>query len=489
MSIQIEPPTPGYRKWLWIAGACVVGLVVVLAAAKVVPAMIESARSCGAGVVRSGPDDECVGVTDGGKVFAPELADIEQRILNENRAVQDSGEPYVSVVHLSPMTPGETDEGIVTMSGIRHRLEGAHLAQLAANRTAIWGNTPKIKLLLANPGSDFGQWETAVEKIEARRAADGIVAVTGISFSVQNAVRAIERLSELQIPTVGSTLTADDLPILRGFLRVSPTAAEHARTAAEYLSTRSERILIVRDDSPIDHYGRTLAEAFGASFPDDPQRFAGPVEGYDSEIGSVANTFQFMMPNICQSAPDTIYFAGRATHALTFLTALAERRCRETPIRVVTGDDMAYYRLSESPARVALETGVSVLYTGLVHPQAWQDHQERFNMHSVAQFSPDCQGPICYREFSDDSLDDFAAVMEHDAVVTAVQAIRQAAGYDGTTVESDQVLQAMKRLHGAGAVRGASGILSFDQNGLPTDKPIPILEALDGAPPRYIGLQ
>lgn len=487
MSTLIQPPPPGYRKWWWVPATIV---VVTLVATAVIwlPTVFRSDNNCGAGVVHSGPLGECAGVTDGSVVFAPELADIEKRILDENRAVESSADPYVSIVMLSPMTSGDKAEGIVTMSGIRHRLEGAHLAQLASNRTDIWGNTPKIRLLLANPGSDFAEWETAVGEIEARRDSDRIVAVTGIAFSVQNAVRAIERLTGSDIPVVGSTLTAGDLPVLRGFLRVSPSAADHARTAAEYLATRSRRILIVRDDSPVDHYGRTLAEAFAASFPDDPQRFAGTVEGYDSEIGDVANAFHYMMPNICQNAPDTIYFAGRAAHALTFLTALAERRCRELPIRVVTGDDMPYYRLSESPARVALETGVSVLYTGLVHPQAWRDHPERFNLHSVEQFSPDCTGAVCYRAFSDDTLDDFAAVMEHDAVVTAVQAIRQAAGYAGNTVHSDQVLQAMKRLHGATAVRGASGVLSFDENGLPTDKPIPILEALDGVPPRYVEL-
>ncbi|NUP27803.1 MAG: hypothetical protein HOQ44_14105 [Nocardia sp.] len=486
MSTLIQPPPPSYRKWWWVPATIAV-VVVVVAAVLWLPTVFRTDNSCGAGVVHSGPQNECAGVTDGGVVFAPELADIQQRILDENRAVESSGAPSVSIVMLSPMTPGDKTESIVTMSGIRHRLEGAHLAQLAANRTPIWGDTPKIRLLLANPGSDFAEWETAVGEIEARRDIDRIVAVTGIAFSVQNAVRAIEHLTGLQIPVVGSTLTAGDLPILRGFLRVSPTAAEHARTAAEYLATRSKRILIVRDDSPVDHYGRTLAEAFAASFPDDPQRFAGQAEGYDSDIGNVANTFHYMMPNICQNAPDTIYFAGRAAHALDFLTALAERRCRE-PIQVVTGDDMPYYRLSESPARIALETGVTVLYTGLVHPQAWQDHPERFNRFSVEQFSPDCAGPVCYRAFSDDTLEDFAAVMEHDAVVTAVQAIRQAAGSAGTIVRSEQVLLAMKSLHGATAVRGASGVLSFDENGLPTDKPIPILEALDGKPPRYIEL-
>ncbi|WP_328398038.1 hypothetical protein [Nocardia sp. NBC_00416] len=487
MSTLIQPPPPGYRKWWWVP-ALVVVVILVVGAVTWLPTVFRSDNSCGAGVVHSGPNDECVGITDGSTIFDAELTDIEHRILDENRSVETSGQPYVSIVLLSPMTTGDKPERIATVSGIRHRLEGAHLAQLAANRTGTWGDTPKIRLLLGNPGIEFAEWQTAVGAIEARRAADRIVAVTGISFSVDNAFRTIERLSELRIPVVGSTLTADDLPALRGFLRVSPSAAEHARTAAEYLSTLSRRILIVRDDSPADHYGRTLAEAFASSFPDDPQRFAGREEIYDSEIGNLDNAFHFMMPNICQNAPDTVYFAGRAAHALQFLTQLAGRRCGDTPIRVVTADDMAYYRLSDSPARMALGTEVSVLYTGLVHRQAWQDHPELFNPYSVEQFSLGCTGPVCYRDLSDDNLDDFAAVMEHDAAVTAVEAIRRAAGYAADNVQSDQVLQAMNSLHDQTAILGASGVLSFDENGLPTNKPIPILEALDGAPPRYLGL-
>ncbi|WP_280426826.1 ABC transporter substrate-binding protein [Nocardia carnea] len=487
MTTLIQPPPPGYRKWWWIPAALLLVALIVVAVIWL-PEHFRTDNSCGDGVVRAEESGECVGVTDGSVRFSDELGDIEQRILAQNTAVANSGEPYVSIVLLTPMTSGNNDEGNVTTAGIQHRLAGAHLAQLAANETSIWKRTPKIRLLLANPGVDFAAWPTVVEQIEARRAAERIVAVTGISFSFQNALDAIAELTRLGMPVIGSTLTVDDLPPWRGFLKVSPPASEHARAAAEFLAGSNDRILMVRDDSPADQYGRTLAEAFRSRFPDDPQRLVPRPETFDSEAGDVSIAFHLMMPNICRLAPGTIYFAGRGADALEFLTALATRPCNDTPIQVVTADDMPYYQLAEVPAGKALETGVRVLYTGLVHPQAWADQPDRFNRFSVEQFSPDCPGPICYKDFSDGNLDDFAAIMEHDAVVTAVQAIRNAAAYVGEIVDSGPVLQAMKGLHSDRKFLAAGGTLSFDEHGLPMDKPIPILEAKLGAPPEYIGL-
>lgn len=486
MTTLIQPPPPGYRKWWWIPAA-LLGVALLVAAAIWLPGRFATDNRCADGVVRTAEGGECVGVTDGSYKFADELTDIENRILAQNSAVEQSGEPYVSIVLLTPMTSGSNAEGNVTMAGILHRLAGAHLAQLAANETSIWQRTPKIRLLLANPGVDFAAWPTVVDEIEARRVDERIVAVTGISFSFQNALDAIGELTRREMPVIASTLTVDNLPPWRGFLKVSPSASEHARAAAEFLAGSDDRILIVRDDSPADQYGRTLAEAFQARFPDDPQRLVERPETFDSKAGDVSIAFHMMMPNICRLAPRTIYFAGRGAEALEFLTALATRPCNDAPIHVVTADDMPYYQLAEVPAGKALETGVRVLYTGLVHPQAWEDHPDRFNPFSVEQFSPDCEGPICYRNFSDGSLDDFAAIMEHDAVVTAVQAIRNAAAFVPEIKDSGPVLQAMKGLHSDRKFLGASGTLSFE-NGLPMDKPIPILEAKLGAPPEYIGL-
>lgn len=489
MTTLIQPPPPSYRKWWWVpAGLLVVALVV--AAVIWLPDRFRADGGCGGGVIRN-DNGQCVGISDGSVSFTPDIADLEQRIHDENSAVVESGEPYVSIVLLTPMTSGDNEEGFVTMSGIRHRLAGAHLAQLAANKTGIWDHSPKIRLLLANPGSDFASWEFVVREIQARRTTDNIVAVTGISFSLEPALDSIERLTapaapEKPIGVIASTLTIDNLPTSRAFLKVSPAASQHARAAAEFLADSDERILIVRDDNPADRYGRTLAEAFESQFPGDSQRFAGRPQPYDAGYGQVSIAFRSIMPNICDREPSTIYFAGRGADAVDFLTALTERDCREKPIQVITADDMPYYQLSDSLAGKALEANIKVRYTGLVHPDAWRENPDGFNMFAVDLFSPECEGPVCYNEFSDGDVHDFAAVMEHDAVVTAVRATRNAAGVPGDPVDSDGVLQAMKQLYSASAFNAASGRLDFDDKGLPINKPILILEARNGAPPLYL---
>ncbi|ONM49246.1 ABC transporter substrate-binding protein [Nocardia donostiensis] len=488
MSDQIVPPAPSWRKWAWAAAAVAVAAVVALVALVAVPLAVEAAKRCGDGVIRSGPGSECVGVTDGSVMFEPELAAIQEHIHTENTQVAASGKPYVSIAVLLPMTRGADGGELVTMPWLRHHLEGAHLAQLAANHTTTWGGTPQIRLLLANAGSGFGQWATAVDELDQLRDQERIVAVAGIGLSVENAVRAMERLAELGLPIIGSTLTADSLTAVPGFLRISPPNSDQARAAAMYAKPRAQQALLVRDENPNDHYAITLAEEFSEYYLDETHRFSGPVERYNSQEGGVANTFNHMLPNICHAAPQLVYFAGRAVHAITFIKALAERSCRDIPITVLTGEDMSLHTAPDEAVRTALESGVSVVYTASAHPQSWENQQhDLFNLHSVAQFAPDCRGPVCYRALSDDSLDDASAIVAHDAVVTAVQAIRQSS-VDGAVVSAADVLQSMNRLHGATAVRGAAGILSFDEAGDPVNKPIPMLRLLPGRSPEFLGL-
>lgn len=487
MTTLIQPPPPSYGKWWWVPAALLV-VALVVAAVIVLPDLFRADIACEDGAVRN-ESGQCVRISDGSVSFGTEIDELVQRIDDENTAVVAEGEPWVSVVMLTPMTAGNNEDGFVTMAGIQHRLAGAHLAQLAANETSA---TPRIRLLLANPGSDFASWEAVVEEIQNRRADENIVAVTGISFSLENALNTIARLTgpppgKKPIGVIASTLTIDDLPTTRGFLKVSPPAEEHARAAAEYLADRDGRIMIVRDDSEIDHYGRTLADAFEAQFPDDSQRFAGRPQPYNAQFGHVANAFRTIMHSVCNQKPSTIYFAGRGADALEFLNELAQRECRELPVQVITADDMPYHQLSESLAGRALAgANITVRYTGHVHPDAWHENPGSFDLYAIDQFSPGCEGSICYSEFSDGGVHDFAAVMEYDAVKTAVQAIRNASGPHHTPVDSDAVLQAMIQLHSAVAFDGASGRLDFDDMGQPIDKPIVILEAQNGAPPLYL---
>ncbi|WP_067477181.1 ABC transporter substrate-binding protein [Nocardia amamiensis] len=485
MTDRIVPPAPLWRRWAWISGVVLVVVVALVGALVGVPAVVEWTKRCGDGVARVGPYDECVGVTDGSVVFAPELADIEERIRKENSDVVSRSVNYVSVVLLLPITWQRDD--VVTREWVRHHLEGAHLAQLAANHTTLMGgDTPLIRLLLANAGSGLGQWSSALDELERRRASERIVAVTGIGLSVDNAVHAMHRLADSGMPMIGSTITADTLTGIRGFLRVSPTNAALARAAANYVESHAKSAVLVRDLNPHDHYTATLGDQFAKYFQGSTPRFTGRTELYDSVNPGVDNTFHLMMPNICAAGPDVVFFAGRALHATTFIQALAGRNCQDKKIKVLTGDDMAFYSIPDVALRTALDSQVSVVYTELAHPDAWNgNHPDVFNRDSIRQFSDDCQGPACYRTLSADRLDDAVAIVAYDAVLTAVRAIRLGSGGGGNTLGPEHVLQAMLRLNGETAVPGASGKMSFDDGGNPINKPVAMLEVLPGHPPKF----
>jgi hypothetical protein len=64
--------------------------------------------------------------------------------------------------------------------------------------------------------------------------------------------------------------------------------------------------------------------------------------------------------------------------------------------------------------------------------------------------------------------------MGHDAVLTAAQAIRMASNWQGE-VTGRSVGRMFLQLDGDRKVPGASGFLSFKDNGDPRDKAVPIL--------------
>jgi hypothetical protein len=50
---------------------------------------------------------ECIGVTDGGFVFTPDLAPVLNKIQEENRGAEQTGQSFVSIAYLLglPRTP------------------------------------------------------------------------------------------------------------------------------------------------------------------------------------------------------------------------------------------------------------------------------------------------------------------------------------------------------------------------------------------------
>ncbi len=488
---QPRPAPPWYRRRGWLAAA-VVGLtgLIVLFLVTVAP----SDESCrGPGVLRSGQFNECVGVTDGAATFAPELGlqTILARIKQENDAVVSSGTPFVSIGYVVPL-PRDATSGHLT--SLRHELQGAYLAQWRANHRDGLGDAPLIRLLVINIGEQAGQQGSVIPGVIQLVAdpAEHLVAVAGLSLSLDATKQAIRSLSNAGIPMIASRLTADDLNItpgqpVRGVFQIAPTTS--AQTAAAAGVLRSAATLLIQDINRSDAYTNALAEQFHRAFTNLPESKLLEPERYDSSLPAVENTFVQMMSSICIKQPAAIYYAGRGASLPGFLAALAGRPCPELKIDLFTGSNVVDLTATlrqqltasnEDGIAANLRANITLRYTGLAHPSMWSD-QQRFLPAATRIFQQDCA--ICFtRVFPQEQLDDGSAIISYDTLLVATRAIRSGVSQQGnapidpTALTPGAVLQQMFRINQAAPVNGASGPIAFDEQGKPIDKAIPILQ-------------
>ncbi|MBB5957936.1 ABC-type branched-subunit amino acid transport system substrate-binding protein [Saccharothrix tamanrassetensis] len=473
----------------------VVGLVVVVVAVLVgvyLFARDRFERCDGRDDVRKAPNGECVGVTAADSDFdEPELTGVIDRIRAANEAAR-ADEQFVSVAVFLPMSTSA--EGIATDEWVRNQLQGSYQAQVTFNKDA----RPKVQLLLANPGSDMSRWPQVVAELDRRRSGpDHLVAVTGIGLSLGHAREAMRRMSELRIPMVGSTITADDLRDIPGLLRPAPTNERQARAAANHAKrTGATKALLVTDTNGKDLYPSTLASAFRAGFGDDTHRVLPREQQYDSGLGSVENAFTLMLPNICATDADLVYFAGRGRDLVRFVGRLATRLCQDRVIHILTGDDLSAEQLRGDQFRQGLDAGVEVVYTDVADERAWEadrrkpEPERRFQEAAVKRFLGDDQSPdMCFRcMFGTASLGDDGGIMAYDAMLTATTAIQRASGVPGQRVTTAEVLQTFHSLNGESSIAGASGLLSYDNDGTAHQKVVPLLKLDRSGKPEFVAL-
>ncbi|MFG2985958.1 ABC transporter substrate-binding protein [Streptomyces sp. NPDC048258] len=432
----------------------------------------ERQSRCAAGVVEQGPDDECVGVTDGSYVFAPHLDAVSRKIEEENRRVLANAdkEPYVSVAYFTSFTTTAEDSN--SDEGVRHELQGAYLAQYRHNQGDL-AATPKIRLLIANPGSRSTQWKHTVDELIARKdSPDRLVAVAGLGPSTNENLAAIKRLSEHGIAMVGATMTATNIQGINGFVRIAPTNEDEAYAAAGYLKRRGVATAVVLQDVAEGNlYASTLGTAFTKAFQEgDKHRLVAERMTYDSSVSSAwQNELRYMPGQLCQQRPQLVYFAGRGRHLTHFLDALSNRSCTDQQFTVFAGDDTT--NLSAEQLAHAAETGIEVLYTGLSHPDMYRSAPQAVSAPSAKNFQP---GGLLDQWFPHDPREDGGALMGHDAVLAAAHGIQMAARWQGQVV-GDAVARMFHQMDGTQQVAGASGFISFQNNGNPRNKAVPIL--------------
>ena len=496
--------------------------VVAVAAFTIVERATAPELECGSGMVVNASSTACIGLNlTGGPLSKDQpdrLSQLVADVEDNNAAV--SGTSYLSVVLLLNFSPVENVD-TTSYDGVYRSIEGALTAVWRANHTAAFSGSsvlieeePKVKLFLANMGSENADWEQAVDQIAANAEANHITSVVGLGQSTDNTRKAVKRLTTVhRIPVIGATVTgdsmnvdiADNRTLLNGFFRVSPTNSDTVAAAVRYITeglhVPLDKVAIVEDTVASDDYVSTLVQAahthLGTAhrFP-----FTSPDINADTQARaeSLRGQFGYLNINLCAAAPEVVYFAGRGADIGTFVRTWVESgtECGSRPLVVLTGDDGIQAVRDDAVARAVGDprATVKVRYTGLASPGKWGDcatgpdfAAERAAYHQFeAAFTgkPSCDTDISSTDnakrlaFPVEDLDNGQAILTHDAAGLAVTAARRA----GTSALSDPMSQigVLQQTRCRTVFLGASGIIQFSADrryyGNPIGAVLPILE-------------
>jgi len=494
-----EPPdTTVRRRRRWRSRVVLAIVVVLLGSAAVVvgDTLVRTCGRLGSGVAMV--DGECIGVTDGSYIFRQDYRDVESRIAEENTWVADevnkpAGKSAVTVALFLPMTV--EDDSPTSPEEVRNQMEGAYTAQHRLNRESIAGDpNPLIRLVLANQGNRQQQWEPVVEQLANMRDDQApLVAVIGLGVSVEETERAAERLAGYNIPMVATLATADALnyQVYPGFTRVAPSNHDQVEALRRYLAQKELSSAILVEDTNQDLFVESMKANFTMLLGDLIEPPSETFIGATTPTEATPTIFSSAILRICApSSPKLVLFAGRKIDLRTFVTSLEARRCSVDMITVVTvGSDTGALGTAGEPAlqETALrEANIVVAVAATADPQRWEDGFANPPV-DFSDFFTSFRG-----HFDTEHLADGEAILTHDALLTAAQAIRFAAASKPPldfVPSSADVGSQLTNLNKDLSIPGAGGVLSFSaritdekETGNPCGKPVPILESPSGPP-------
>ncbi|HEY5837158.1 ABC transporter substrate-binding protein [Streptomyces sp.] len=477
---QFVPPRPTRPRWPWGVAVPVVVALLVFGGLRV----FGSDDSCGGGT-RSGPSHECIGVSDS-YAYEDSLKSVMKLIEAENDRVDTSGKKWVSVAYVLPITTDLEQEAL--KYDTKEELEGAYLAQLRLNDPDLGGNgdTPQIKLLVANVGLRSEQWQPLAERLIAMTKGDHpLVGVAGFGQSRGGTLSLVNELRAAKVPMMGATVTADKLASATdvGFFRTAPPNVDQASAAARHLKAKQQStpgydVLVVRDRNTDDIYNTSLYSDFVSAAKRERLTLVEGDQDYISGVDGISNAFASVANGVCAKRPEAVFFAGRGANLRNFITAMSApaRRCQVT---VLTGDDaVGVYpdRSLDEANRKQFESNwrnskVTALYTALGHPALPgrlydADHNP---LPGFTKLYHDTFG-----QTDGDMFEDGQVILAHDAVWTLGAAVRAAAGETGTApVTPGSVLSALVSL---ADVQGISGKIDLGSDGNPQDKAMALVQ-------------
>ncbi|MFM9373070.1 ABC transporter substrate-binding protein [Streptomyces sp. Da 82-17] len=517
------PPTAARSRW-WYArwgllAAAVLAYGVYFFAGDTWGTRAYAFDRCAEGVWEAGPDDECVGVTDGEFSYDDSLDDITAKIRAANQDVEDSKKRWVTVAYVHPFTIGAGDKDD---NAALQELEGAYAAQDELNNRQ--GIVPRIKLLIANTGADGKQWEP-VEELLSELKEDRehpLVAVTGFGPSYKATRHLVDALREAGLPMVAATSTADDLASKEpGFFRVNnpneqqaSAIVRHLRDAQRKAKPGAYKVAMIKDRNTGEAYSRSLSEGFEEQAQRQGLRLEPLGLSYEAGAPALPNAFGSIAERVCQHRPDAVYFAGRGRELRRFITAMSVTG-RQCGVTVFTGDDAVsiYADGMESEEKLAELTkawkvsNVEVSFTALAHPDMWTGDGKGYPKGA----DPFPAFAERYRELTGrgaDKLDDGQVIAVYDAMLAVGKAVREvwtpepsdksAQGKGGSGAELPwppkeppalAVRQMLLQVGKGKEVGGLSGLIQFGEDGNPVAKELPLVDLLPSGEFRFNKLE
>lgn len=424
-------------------------------------------------------DGECVGVTDGRYVFTKEIAEVSKRIKSENERVLHSGAPSVAIALMTSMTTSDSEE----RRRIEDKLKGALLAQQRVNSAP--GKGLKIRLLLANHGSDGAHWVKVARQLEdLTKGSSPLRAVIGLDANTARTHEAISRLAARGIPVVSASTapipaaTGDSAPT--GVARVMADLDDQQRVLTNtFRNLDPQRSVLVSEDNPSDLYVKSLRPGFqqivkASPFP--PQLYPA---SENPEASHAKDKIADIAGEVCRQTPEieTVLFAGRAKSLRHFLNSMASSlSCAKHDLTVISGSDAGRLTMDPQLDREGLRGPVKIRveYATAFHPDAWQSSSgpktggSKVPLEALLHTAENRDG----LSLTADDIIDGTLVATYDAGLTAV------AGIKLSTVEGQKlpglaaVAHSWLQLNGQRRVEGVSGWICLDQSGSPYNKAV-----------------
>ncbi|MEA5358460.1 ABC transporter substrate-binding protein [Amycolatopsis sp., V23-08] len=432
---------------------------------------------------------ECVGLSDGSYDFGLDrFTAVLQTIGHQNDAAADSCDPDgtpVTVGVLTTMTDRYTGGRAV------HELEGMAAGQRHANGT---GCVHPMRLVVANIGA-YGPESEGLEVAQSLADRPDVVAVVGMGLSQEQAARTADLLAQAKIPMVSDVITAEgfdqtgsreDQPQFEScdagisyqngigrdyFYRV----AYRNRVQVDRLATvtaRPDFVMVPTGGS--DPYTCT-------ALPMVQRRFGGDITEVKFDADESTTVLQ-TAKRICGTAKDvTVAYIARGSDLARLLFSLDEAfgsgQCAATSVTVAsTSDGQRLRAVEDNPMledlrvralrSASFTSGRVRLLTTLV---AGADKQRADNPGYA-----DLEDSFTGAGFDLAHIDDGWAVNAYDSMVTVSEALRTLSA--AKPVQRSQVNTAISGFSAAGqAVRGAGGMITFDNSGNRADSGPPVV--------------